>query len=394
MTSAERILFVHAHPDDETIDTGGTIATLIRTGAKVTVLTCTRGERGEVIPDDLQPALESRAAMATLREGELAAALKALGVTDSRFLGADNASWNGRASRVYVDSGMRWGKRGAEAEAAGESDPATLTAADLTDVAADVASVIIAVGADAVVSYDDHGGYGHPDHVRAHDAARRAADTYGVPFYTVVPPDGDRRTIPTLSVDVSGVLDQKKAALAAYRSQLTVEGDEIVLSGGQRVPIRSVEQYVLVEPAADDSIAFADQHPATRFAVTVLAGLIGAGFGGLLSVYNQLTEPIAGQPVWVGAIAAIGITAALFAGFRLIFETRVVPGFAAIAMIVVVGILSLLGAGGSVIIPWNGPGILWQIAPAIIAAVVLLWPQRSRPRPGRIVGTQSKGSQH
>src|SRR3984957_1317473 len=113
MARAERVLFVHAHPDDETLETGGTIAALVDRGAKVTVLTCTRGERGEIIPDDLRPALESKAAMAKLREAELAAAMKILGVTDHRYLGDRNARWSGAADRVYVDSGMSWGKPGA-----------------------------------------------------------------------------------------------------------------------------------------------------------------------------------------------------------------------------------------------------------------------------------------
>jgi N-acetyl-1-D-myo-inositol-2-amino-2-deoxy-alpha-D-glucopyranoside deacetylase len=395
MANAERVLFVHAHPDDETIDTGGTIATLVDRGAQVTVLTATRGERGEVIPDDLKPALESHAALAVLRETELDAAMKILGVTDHRYLGSASARWSGQADRNYVDSGMRWGKRGAEP--AGEADPATLTAADLADVTSDIASVVIAVGPDAVISYDERGGYGHPDHIRVHDAARRAADIYGVPFYSVLPEraegTGRRDETPTISVDVSPVLERKRRALSAYRSQLSLDGDTIVLSGGQRIPIGSVERFTLRDPESDDPVAFSDQHPAARFIVAVLAAVIGVAFGALLSVYNQSTTRIAGQDIWVGVIVAVLIVAALFAGFRLVFGTRVVPGFAAVGMIVIVGILSILGPGGSVVIPWNGPGIVWQIAPTIIGIVVLVWPQGVRSRPGKIASTPLKGLQ-
>jgi N-acetyl-1-D-myo-inositol-2-amino-2-deoxy-alpha-D-glucopyranoside deacetylase len=395
MANAERVLFVHAHPDDETIDTGGTIATLVDGGAHVTVLTCTRGERGEVIPDDLKPALESHAALAALRTSELAAAVKILGASDHRYLGEANARWSGQADRSYADSGMRWGRRGAEP--AGEADPTTLTAADLADVTSDIASVVIAVGPDVVISYDERGGYGHPDHIRVHDAARRAADIYGVPFYSVIPErtDGTARpdAAPTISVDISPVLDRKRRALAAYRSQLSLDGDTIVLSGGQRIPIGTVERFVLRDPESDEPVAFSDQHPVARFAVSVLSGVIGAAFGALLTVYNQSTARIAGQDIWVGAIAAAVIVAALFSGFRLVFGTRVVPGFAALGMIVVVGILSLLGPGGSVVIPWNGPGILWQLTPTVIGFVVLAWPQGVRPRPGKIATTPLKGLQ-
>ncbi|HEY5231597.1 MAG TPA: PIG-L family deacetylase, partial [Galbitalea sp.] len=185
MVDAERVLFVHAHPDDETIDTGGTIARLVVSGAQVTVLTCTRGERGEVIPADLQSALKSPSAMAKLRNAELQQAMKALGVTDHRYLGDANARWSSGGPRTYLDSGMQWGSDGAEAT--GEVDPTTLTGAEFREVASDVAAVVLELLPSAVVSYDERGGYGHPDHVRAHDAARRAAQVYGVPFYSVLP---------------------------------------------------------------------------------------------------------------------------------------------------------------------------------------------------------------
>ena len=94
MTQPERVLFVHAHPDDETIATGGTLATLVDSGAVVTLVTCTRGERGEVIPADLQDALASQEALAALREAELRKAVGILGVTDHRFLGEENARWS------------------------------------------------------------------------------------------------------------------------------------------------------------------------------------------------------------------------------------------------------------------------------------------------------------
>jgi N-acetyl-1-D-myo-inositol-2-amino-2-deoxy-alpha-D-glucopyranoside deacetylase len=382
MARAERVLFVHAHPDDETIETGGTIATLVDAGAEVCVLTCTRGERGEVIPDDLKPALASHDALARVREKELASAMKILGVTDHRYLGDRGARWSGAVDRAYVDSGMSWGKRGAQPGT--DDDPESLTAATFSSVASDIASVIIAVGPDAVVSYDARGGYGHPDHIRVHDAARHAADIYGVPFYEIRS-DGARGN-PSVAVDIAPVLPRKRAALAAYRSQLTVDGDEIVFSGGQRRPIATFESYSFVESESDAPVTFADQHPLARFATATLAGLIGVCVGALLSVYNQSTASIAGQNIWVGAIAAVLITAAVLAGLRLAFGTRIVSAFAAAGVIIMVGLLSSLGSGGSVIIPWNGPGITWQIAPTAIALVVLAWPRRRRSAPGRIKG--------
>ena len=375
MTDTQHVLFVHAHPDDESIDTGGTIATLVERGATVTVVTCTRGERGEVIPVDLQGALASTAKLAALRAKELAAAMKALGVTDHRFLGDENARWSGRETRRYVDSGMKWGASGAEPSESNDSD--SLGAAVFADVAADIAAVIVDVHPDVVVSYDSDGGYGHPDHVRVHDAALRAAEVYAIPFYAI-DPHGE------VAVDVSAVLERKRAALAAYRSQLTLDGDEIVLSGGQRVPLRSVERYSRVVDRSAEPVPFAEQHPAARFIAAVLGGVIGIAIGALLTVYNQFIFNVAGQPIWLGAIAGIVVAAAVLIGFRLAFATRVVPAFAALGMIAIVAVLSFPSAGGSQLVNQNGPGILWEISPAVLAIVVLAWPQARRVRPGKI----------
>src|SRR4051812_49364911 len=128
MSDTERVLFVHAHPDDETISTGGTIAKLVEDGAWVTVLTCTRGELGSVVPDDLAHLRTDPDALATQRETELAAAMSILGVSDHRYLGAPDARWPGRPARQYRDSGMVWGVSGATAPPT--VSPDSLVAAD------------------------------------------------------------------------------------------------------------------------------------------------------------------------------------------------------------------------------------------------------------------------
>jgi N-acetyl-1-D-myo-inositol-2-amino-2-deoxy-alpha-D-glucopyranoside deacetylase len=375
MPDSERVLFVHAHPDDETIDTGGTIATLVDSGAWVTVVTCTRGERGEVLAADLKGALASPETFTALRESELTKAMEILGVTDHRYLGDETAHAAGRGTRIYRDSGMRWGADGAEAT--GEVDPASLDGAEFRDVASDIAAVILDVRPDVVVSYDAHGGYGHPDHVRVRDAALRAAQAHGVPYYGI-DSAGD------LAVDVSTVLDRKRAALGAYRSQLALEGDEIVSPGGQRQPVTSVERYSYVPDQTNAPIPFSEQHPAARFVAAVLGGVIGVALGALLTVYNQFTVRIAGQDIWVGTIAAALIVAAVLVGFRLAFGTRIVPAFAAAGVIVVVALFSLPTGRGSQLIEQAGPGLLWQIAPIVLAIVVIAWPQGPRRRPGKI----------
>jgi len=158
-----RLLFVHAHPDDETLTCGVAMAHHVARGDEVHVLTCTLGEEGEVIPADLTH-LEGHPddALGPHRHDELTEALRRIGAT-MHVLGADPAS--GRLSR-YRDSGM--------AGSPAASRPDAFAGADLDEVAGRVADVVRAVRPDVVVTYDEHGGYGHPDHVRTHEAVRRA----------------------------------------------------------------------------------------------------------------------------------------------------------------------------------------------------------------------------
>ena len=154
-----RMLLVHAHPDDETIASGVTMAKYVAEGARVTLLTCTRGEEGEV----LVPALERLAAhhddeLGPHREQELAAAMAVLGVRDHRFLGG--------AGR-WRDSGMM----GTPAN----DKPDAFWRADLVEASAEVARVVREVRPQVLVTYDTFGGYGHPDHIQAHRVAMYGA---------------------------------------------------------------------------------------------------------------------------------------------------------------------------------------------------------------------------
>ena len=363
----ERVLFVHAHPDDESISTGSTIATLIDRGAEVTVLTCTRGERGEVIPADLEYLLDSREALGDYREGELLAALAALGVTDHRMLGDANARWAGLPPRRYIDSGMRWGPHGAEP--LDSADPASLTAAELGEVAADIAAVLIELEPDVVVSYDGNGGYGHPDHIRAHEATRTAAEVIGVPFYTI-----DESPTAKSALVVPGV-DRKRAALAAHRTQVLVEGDTFTLSSGDPRPIAAPERFSRLRPAV---AAFAGHGLASLIASSILALVLGAFVGATLTAAHEATLLIAGVSVPWGIVAAILITAGLLVGLRVVFETRIVPACAAAGLIAASALLSLQSPGGTTLVTASPIGYAWTFAPVLIAVVVLGWPQRRR----------------
>lgn len=179
----DALLVVHAHPDDETLATGALLATWAAAGRPVTLVTCTRGEQGEVIGTSLAHLEGDSPALAAHREQELTAALAALGVTDHLYLDALSAH-SGR----FEDSGMTWLDDGApgtggRAGAAGDPAPGSLVAGDLDEQADLLAGLVRERRPSVVVTYEPGGGYGHPDHVRAHDltmrAVRRAASPSG-----------------------------------------------------------------------------------------------------------------------------------------------------------------------------------------------------------------------
>ena len=229
------VLFVHAHPDDETIATGALIAELAARGIRVSLLTATRGERGEVVAGPLS-GLEGTDALTQERERERAGATAALGIesTDRFWLGTPPARALGLEPRGYRDSGMTWIRPGL-AGPAGDIDDDALVRAPLAEVTTDVAALIGRLRPALVISYDNGGGYGHPDHVRMHEAAVAASRTVGVPFAEVLHEASDGAEWFDLSAHLATVTD----ALRCHASQLTVDGDgaHIVHSGGQREQI-------------------------------------------------------------------------------------------------------------------------------------------------------------
>lgn len=154
------ILFVHAHPDDETIGTGATMAHYAAAGVPVTLVTCTLGEEGEIhLPELALLAPDAADQLGGYRIGELAAACAALGVADYRFLGG--------AGR-YRDSGMM----GTPAN----DHPRCFWQASLAEAAEQLLAVFREVRPRVLVTYDPNGFYGHPDHIQAHRVAMRAAE--------------------------------------------------------------------------------------------------------------------------------------------------------------------------------------------------------------------------
>jgi N-acetyl-1-D-myo-inositol-2-amino-2-deoxy-alpha-D-glucopyranoside deacetylase len=279
--SDRRILLVHAHPDDETIGTGVTMAKYVNDGAQVTLVTCTLGEEGEVlVPDLVHLAADQQDALGEHRIGELAEAMKILGVTDHRFLGGP-----GR----FRDSGMMGVPSNERADC--------FWRADLLDAATELVAVIREVRPQVVVTYDDFGGYGHPDHIQAHRVTHYAVAlaesssfrpdlgaAWSVPkvYWTAFPRSIIRNGIMALreqgsdsefaamdpddlpfacddelittSIEAPEFLDAKMEALAAHKTQVTVDGGFFALSNNLGSQAMGTEYFRLVRgPAGQQS---------------------------------------------------------------------------------------------------------------------------------------------
>lgn len=162
MPETPRLLFVHAHPDDESLGTGATIAHYAARGADVRVVTCTLGEEGEVIGDRWAELAVDRAdQLGGYRIGELTAALRALGVGGPRYLGG--------AGR-WRDSGMR---------GTPTRHRQRFIDADERETVGALVALIREQRPHVVVTYDPAGGYGHPDHVHAHTVTTAAVAAAG-----------------------------------------------------------------------------------------------------------------------------------------------------------------------------------------------------------------------
>ncbi|WP_229578066.1 PIG-L family deacetylase [Kocuria rhizophila] len=241
-----RLLFVHAHPDDEAINTAATMGHYSGLGATTVLLTMTRGERGEVIPPALrhlevgQPGCPDTdgTALGLYRISELDDAAAAMGLTDRFYAGEppalDASVGFANGAGKYVDSGMSWGPDGF-AQPAADVSPAALTAADPEEAAAHVAATIRALRPHAVISYADDGGYGHPDHVATHRITVRAVEAaaasddaeypaWDVPLTWGIESEVDPADARPQAA-IHGDLAVKRAAMAAHATQIVLAQD-------------------------------------------------------------------------------------------------------------------------------------------------------------------------
>ncbi|WP_336922975.1 PIG-L family deacetylase [Aquipuribacter sp. SD81] len=299
-----RLLLVHAHPDDETLTMGATTAAALDRGHRVVLVTCTRGEEGEVIGEAHAHRTSDRDdTLADERERELAAALRALaGDTAGRVVHHWLDALPGDGTRPwprYRDSGMAilpGGRAGVPDDVRADA----FAVADLDEAAGRLAGLVRTERPHLVVTYDEDGGYGHPDHVMAHRVALRAVELAGEEWRTplVLAAAGDveelRRWLRDLAdprawdpdgplphvyvepgrvdavVEAGRWLPRKAAALRALPTQVTVEEADgpaarFVLSNDVPQPLGGTERYRVLRrderaaavprPAAGDPLA-------------------------------------------------------------------------------------------------------------------------------------------
>jgi N-acetyl-1-D-myo-inositol-2-amino-2-deoxy-alpha-D-glucopyranoside deacetylase len=290
----KHLLLVHAHPDDESIGQGATMAKYVSEGIGVTLVTCTGGEMGEILVPELEHMAADRDdTLADQRRLELDNAMKELGVTDHRYLGGFQA---------YRDSGMKWHEDG-HAIPADTIHENAFWHADLTEAATHLVAVIREVRPQVMVTYDEFGGYGHPDHIQAHRVAMYAAALAAVPSYRQdlgeahdiakiywgamsesrmraglrmlrdsgdtttfegMDPDGPLPPFITADENLSAVvdgtafIDQKMAALAAHATQITTDGPFFAMSNNLGATAWGLEFYRIAKgargPVDDDGL--------------------------------------------------------------------------------------------------------------------------------------------
>ena len=266
VSAAKRLLLVHAHPDDETINNGVTMAKYAASGAQVTLVTCTRGEEGEVLVTELANlASDKDDKLGEHREVELKDAMAQLGINDFRFLGAPNKKWR--------DSGMM----GTPQNERGN----VFWQADLDEASHELVKIILEIKPQVLITYDEFGGYGHPDHIKAHQVAMRAAELAAEQgwqvskiYWNTIPrsviqmgiekmkevgsdffgaesvdelPFAKPDELATTVVNAPEYVPQKLAAMKAHATQISEDGPFFALSKNLGLSVWGDEYYTLVK---------------------------------------------------------------------------------------------------------------------------------------------------
>ena len=359
--SPNRLLIVHAHPDDESLFTGHVIAHALRGGSEVRVVTLTRGEMGTTEVKDLEYLNEDSQAMAIFREQELSQSLEAFPGVEHRYLG----------QRAYRDSGMRinaWGKVGKPRKL----DEMSLSAAGTSVVGEDIASEIKDFKPDVVLTYDSKGGYGHPDHKAAHAAVawaiRHLAKKRIRPqLWEIVEPGksfdvefGDEETA-----------EVKRAALLAHSSQIEISGEEIVYNGKTRMLLTDRERLRKTSPSP-----LLQLKPVLTYLWAVPTGIL-VGIAGTL-----LHRSVDGSGFPIGLVVALSMVGSLALALRMLRNSRGALYLMSFSLIATVFLMAQRQPGGELFITtelggnfFDSVGNLWAYGSIVLVGLIMVFPQ-------------------
>ena len=257
---------MHAHPDDETINNGVTMAKYAAEGVQVTLVTCTRGEEREVLVESLANLASSRDdKLGEHREIELKTAMGYLGIKDFRFLGSPNKKWR--------DSGMIGTAQNERKD--------VFWQADLTEAAQELVKIILEIKPQVLITYDEFGGYGHPDHIKAHQVAMLAAELASNQgwkiskiYWNTMPksviqmgidkmkevgssffgadsvedlPFAKPDELVTSVIKAPDYVEKKLEAMKAHETQISIDGPFFALSNNLGLSVWADEYYTLVK---------------------------------------------------------------------------------------------------------------------------------------------------
>ncbi|CAB4631962.1 unannotated protein [freshwater metagenome] len=358
----KKVLLVHAHPDDESLFTGHVIADRVAANAEVMVFTLTRGERGRVKLEDLKPLEGNLASMGEFRSNELRNALAQLGNVKHKFAG----------TRAYLDSGMRLNAFGKPVKTR-RTDEMSLASVSTAVIADDIYQVLQEFKPDAVVTYNRKGGFGHPDHKKAHEATAMALRRFAknsrsrTPQFWVIAEPRER-----FDVEVGGrkTAAKKKAALEQHASQVSIAAETYSLVPGrdfrydtpERLRKASTRPLLWLKPVF--------------IALWALPLGILMGFAGTL-LHSVTASDDARTPI--GLVVALVMTFALSVALRILRNSRGALYLMSLTLAATVFWLSRKTAEGDALIINNQTGNFWVYGSLIICAVVILFP---KIRPG------------
>ncbi|MEY4367178.1 MAG: hypothetical protein RLZ28_593 [Actinomycetota bacterium] len=361
-----RVLFVHAHPDDESLSTGHVIADRMAAGAEVMVLTLTRGERGKMKLSELKGLEGNLGAMGAFRTNELLNALKEFGTAEAkvqhRFAG----------TRAYLDSGMRINAFGKPAKRK-DLDEMALAAVTTSVISDEVIKAITDFRPEAVVTYNRNGGYGHPDHKVAFEgtalALRKIAKAKNgrAPKFWVIAEPGESFDV---SVGNETTTEVRKAAISAHASQVILNAETYAV-----VPTQE-HRY-----DAPDRLKLIRRPSAWLPARKLLLGLWGLPLGVLLALAGTMlhrTYTSGADQIPIGLIVALLMTGSLGLGLRLLRSSLGALYLMTLAFFVSIWYFSQPHTSG-ILIAGDSLGNWWVFGSIGLLALIILFP-RLRPK--------------